>query len=121
MRTYTFNQNTKLLELKVSGTVTIEDLMNHYLVIEGDDVLPRDLKVLIDCRNTVFDMQVREIANSIEKLKNALRKYNSITEAIIVDQPFETAFSTFFSECSKSARSYIFQVFSTEEAARAWL
>lgn len=120
MRIYSFNEKFNILETRLDGNLNIEDIVDHYDRIFKDDSLPKKLKVLVDCRNSTFDIDVDEIDLSFVTLKKALNKYDFIQEAIIVNEPFKTVIVTLFRE-SANFKNYDFRIFSTENAARRWL
>lgn len=119
---YKYNQKLNILESKVSGTLKINDIENHFIEMSNIDALPNNLKVLIDCTGSHVDLKTSEINISIDVIKNVLKKYNHIQEAIIVDQPFETAISTIFkNKFSANIPNLSFKIFSTKNAAMIWL
>ncbi len=121
MREYSYNEKSMILETKTTGILKIVDIISHYEKITLDDSLPRNLKELIDCRGTQFDLNLDEIKLAINAVKNAILKYNYIRESIIVDEPFETAVAIFFENISTGIKSYNFKVFDTEYGARNWI
>jgi hypothetical protein len=56
----------------------------------------------------------------VEANLKSLEQYNYIIDAIITDNPKETAFSMLYKELS-ATKKYKFNVFSTREAAIEWL
>ncbi len=121
MSSYSFNEKSGILETKYTGVLKIEGIIFHYTRINNDDSLPRDLKVLIDCRGVQMDLKVDEISLSYDAVRKALLSYNYIKEAILVDKPPETVVAMMFEKDHSDFDSYSFRVFSTEKAARNWL
>ena len=121
MKNYSYNEKSMILETGTIGILKIEDIISHYEKINNDDSLPRNLKVLIDCRGTQLDVTVDEINLTSDVVKKALLIYNYIKEAILVDKPYETVVATLFENYNSYFESYSFRVFSTENAARNWL
>lgn len=121
MRSDRNNEKLMILEIEMQGVITIDDIILHYTNIMDDKTLPRELKVLIDCRSTQMDINVDEISSTIDAVKKALLKYNSIREAILVDKPFETVVATLFEQYNSDLEAYNFSVFCTEKAAINWL
>jgi len=109
------------LVAKVPETVKIEYIVNHYIKIHTDDSLPKNLKVLIDARGTQFKLNVEDLNHARKELVQALGKYTSIREAILVDKPHATAIAILFSDSYSDITSYSFRVFSTEIEALRWL
>jgi hypothetical protein len=122
MRNYTYNKITKVLEVEIDADITIESISRHYKKLGNDDLLPRNLKVLIDCRGYKMNIDIDEINTSGNaQLKVALTRFNSIQEVILVDKPFETVVAILFRYFNFKFESYSFRVFSTEYAARNWI
>lgn len=121
MNIYLYNEMLRILETETQGIIIIDDIISHYTKIMDDSTLPRNLKVLIDCRGTQFDIEVGEISLTKDVVKKALLKYNSIKEAILVDEPYETVVATLFKQYNLSLESHSFSIFCTERAARNWL
>jgi GTP-binding protein EngB required for normal cell division len=118
MINYTFHKEYNLLEVKVSGKLCIQDVIKHYNTLSNHNSLPNNLVSIIDCRNANFETDSQEIddMNQIfESVKNALKKFDRIKEAIVVDKPFETAVATMFSEIAD--KKYSCSIFSTLEGA----
>jgi hypothetical protein len=118
---YVYNSKSKILEVKVSGDLNIEGIIGHYNRIARNDALPDTLKILIDCRSAAFDVDINSIESTTEAVKESLKKYKIIKEAILVDKPFETAVAKVFQLFNSKIENYSFEVFSTEDASRNWL
>jgi hypothetical protein len=121
IKTYSFNEETQVLDLITVGVMKVEDIISHYVHISKDDSLPRKMRVLIDSRGTKMELRIEDIALTNEAVKKALAKYTYLKEAIIVDKPYETVIATMFERFYSKMDSYAFRVFSTENAARSWL
>ncbi len=121
MRNYSYNEKSKILELRTIGVIKIDDIISHYAELNDDGSLPRNLKVLIDCRGTQLDIKVNEISLTKDSVKKVLLKFKSIKEAILVDKPFETVVATLFKDYNSDLESYSFRIFCTENAAKNWL
>jgi len=121
IKTYSFNEEDGILELKTEGLMKVKDIISHYVHITSDDSLPEKMKVLIDSRGTRMDLRVEDIALTNEAVKQAMRKFRFLKEAIIVDKPYETVIATMFERFYSKMDNYLFRVFSTENAARNWL
>jgi len=120
MKQYTYNEKEKLLELDASGEMKIIDIIEHYEYLITESSFPSNLKVLIDCRNVNFKIDPDEMPLCLIAVNNSLKKFNRLTEAIIVDKPYETVIATMFSQLTRNP-SYNFQVYSSKLAARNWL
>lgn len=103
------------------GVLKIDDILSHYAKINDDGSLPRNLNVLIDCRDSQLDVKLDEISLTKDIVKKVLLNFKSINEAIIVNKPYETVVATLFEDYNSELESYNFEIFSTENAARYWL
>ncbi len=121
IKTYSYNEKSNLLELHTMGVMQVGDIISHYVHIRKDPTLPKKLKVLIDARGAQLDLRIEDIALTNDAVKEALLNFDSLREAIIVDKPYETVIATMFERFYSKTESYIFRVFSTENAARVWL
>ena len=65
--------------------------------------------------------KILEVKVSTEAIKESLKRYRTIKEAILVDKPFETAVAKVFQLFNSKIKNYSFDVFSTENASRNWL
>lgn len=118
---YSYNDRDLILEVNVTGTLTIETIISHYERITNDVSLPRILRVLIDAKSAKFDIKMDDIKSTTDGVTKALQRYIYISEAILVDKPYATAVALLFNNNNGGLDSYDFQVFSTENAARKWL
>jgi len=101
MINYIYHEENKFIEVKVSGKLCVQDVIKHYNKISKDNSLPNNLVSIIDCRNACFDIEEDELDDMVltyDSVKNALKRFYSIKEAIVVDKPFETAVATIFSQ-----------------------
>lgn len=118
---YSYNYRDLILEVNVTGTLTIETIISHYERITNDVSLPRILRVLIDAKSAKFDIKMDDIKSTTDGVTKALQRYIYISEAILVDKPYATAVALLFNNNNGGLDSYDFQVFNTENAARKWL
>ena len=123
MLNYTINKQLKNLEIVAVNTVTVDQIIEHYLSISRDTSLPRNLHTLIDCTNGKLQINLKN--NENEKARIALNKamnaFDSIREAVIVDKPHETFVATLFREFNHDIKNHGFEIFCTPEAALKWL
>lgn len=118
---YAYNSKSKILEVKVNGEINIEEIIGHYNFIAENDALPDILRILIDCRDVAFDVDIQGIEFTSEAVKQSLNRYKIIKEAILVDKPKGTAVAKIFQLFNSKIENYSFEVFSTENASRNWL
>lgn len=116
-----YDQENEILEVKIIKEIGTDGIIEYYTELSDNDNLPKEIKTLIDCRGAKFNLMPSEIQLPMYALENALKKFDRITEAILVDQPYETVIATLFQEFISERNNYEFMVFCTEEAAREWL
>jgi hypothetical protein len=95
-------------------------IIEYYNYLRDEQSLPRKLKILIDTSGCVFTANASDIRELNEAMKEAVKKFEFLEEAIIVTKPYETVIATLFSEANREP-NYIFRIFSTEAAADNWL
>lgn len=120
---YTFNQQLEIVELVAQDIVTVDQIIEYYLSISKDKSLPRDLKTLIDCTNgkLQIDLNKYEIEKARFALNKAINVFDSICEAVIVVEPYETVVATLFREFNHDIKNLRFEIFCTEKASLKWL
>lgn len=118
---YMFNTDPAYLKVTLSEPIKIETIQDHYDYLSLSHYPQRDLKVLIDCSNVKFKVQRRELESVKAPFEKAIMKYNSIQEAIIVDEPYGTVIATLFEQYFPDHAKYNFKIFCTEESAKDWL
>ena len=116
-----FNHELNILELHLGETLQIEDILDSYVLMRKSNYLPRDLMILIDCRESIIDLKVSELMLTNDAVRRTLAQYNSLKEAIIVDKPLETALASIFQQNNLDHTFYSCNIFSTRDAAVAWL
>lgn len=115
-----FDEERNVYVYKNEGLIEKEVIIDYYSMLGTEASLPSDLRVLIDARACTFKFEPDDLQEMFGVLRDSLKKFNSIFEAILVLQPYETVIATLFSEGVKDPR-YKFGVFSTMPAALLWL
>lgn len=95
-------------------------IIEYYQYLRDARALPRKMKILIDTSSCRFTVKTAEISQLNIAMKEAVREFDFLKEAIIVTQPYETVIATLFAEANRE-ENYEFRVFSTEGAAGRWL
>lgn len=120
MITFEFNTKLGILETTLTGKIGIDEIVQYYNQLKGNNDLPQNLKNLINSNKAQYsflDKDLNTIANSIKELLDQL---NSLQEAIVQTSPYETAMAMLY-ERMVYYNNYQFGVFSTREAAIEWL
>ncbi len=120
MLTLDYDYEKNILLTMTKGVIGVEDMLKHYNTIIKNDSFPRKLNVLIDCKGTMCTTKPDEIEIFYNKVTTAIQKYKQIREAILVDQPYETAFVILFEKLIQ-VENYEFKIFYSEKVAMNWL
>lgn len=114
------DEELKILRVSYPGMLTKEEIIAHYDELRTNTSFHRNIRILIDCRNSTFTVKPEEVPELTEAAKKAVNKYQSVKEAMMVTDPYETVIVTLF-EKGINVPHYRFKIFYTEEAALDWL
>ncbi len=114
------NKETGILEFFTQNQATLEGMLEVLEFLKTDRDLPRNLRILEDGREAIASFPIHEFASISEKLKEVLVEYNSIKHAVIHKTPVNTVYAMIFGQ-KHAPPNYRIEVFSTREAALAWL
>ncbi|MDO9037958.1 MAG: hypothetical protein Q7U59_06390 [Lutibacter sp.] len=115
-----FNPQTKILESKFEGNVTLAEVVNYIVATKENKTYPRKLKILTDSLDGNFDFSIEDLEIIVEDNYKSLEKYELIIDAIIIDDPNNTVLSMLYLELAKTNK-YKFEIFATKSAALDWL
>ncbi|CAA6679774.1 MULTISPECIES: hypothetical protein [unclassified Lentimonas] len=121
MLEFNFNEEKKLLTTTATGIIGVNDIISHYEQLPEYQDKTRKLKVLIDVRKSQFELKLPDLSQTTETVQSALSHFESIAEAILVDEPSATAVTVIFQNYNSGVEGYQFKMFSTCEAAEGWL
>jgi hypothetical protein len=120
MITTQFNSEQGHLDSKFHGDVTIQEIIDYIYATKENADYPRHLKILTDGTEARMVFSAEAVPSIVKANNESLENYYSIIDAIVLDSERETALSEFYEQLSKAPK-YRFRVFSTREAAIAWL
>lgn len=109
-----------ILRVRYPGMLTKEEIIAHYDELKTNTSFHRNIRILIDCRDSTFVVKPEEVPELIAAAKESVSEYDSVKEAMMVIDPYETVIVTLF-EKGINFPNYWFKVFYTEEAALNWL
>lgn len=115
-----FNQQTGILETRYIGDITLKQIIDYIEATKNNCTYPRHLKILTDAGQANMLFGHKDIDAIVSANNESLKNYNSITDALIIDKPMETALTTFFKLLAENEK-YTTKVFSTREGANLWL
>jgi hypothetical protein len=117
---YSYNSNEQILYVKFTGTVTIEELLDHVSPKADRAHYPKHLKALTNARNARIEIKPSELELIKERILQTISRLDKFIDAFVVESPMETALSIMYRELSKNPK-YEFKVFSNLESAMHWL
>lgn len=120
MISYHFNKEMQILEVNYIGNVTFEDLMEYGEMMRNNKSFPRELKIITDASSASYQLEPEDIAKLLKALREQVKPFNTVKNAVLHQKPKETAMS-FLVENDGPIPNYKHNVFSTREAALAWL
>lgn len=115
-----FNYKSGILETTFKGEIYLKEIIDYIISTKENKSYPRILKIITDSRNANFNFTINDLEAIISENNKSLEKYDFIIDAIIVDNPKETAISMLYQEIGKNVK-YKFDVFNSKEAAIKWL
>lgn len=115
-----YDHQEGILFIKVSGTVSFEDMTGSLSILSENDKLSRNLLIIEDAREARISFTERQIPELISQIRQVEKKYHSIHHAVIHTDPINTALALLLSR-QLTTRIYSLEVFSTETGARLWL
>jgi len=120
MLTWDFNHQTGILETKYMGNIYLQEVVDYIRSTKENKDHPRDLKIISDASQAIFVFTINDLEVIINENNASLEKYDSIIDALIVEDPKSTALSILYQRLERNNK-YKFNVFSTNEAAEEWL
>ena len=120
MITREYDPETSTLKTKYCGNLTLDELREYLGHIGESGEYDRRLYILTDGSEAKVDFPVDAIGFVMEETAKAVKPYASVREAILTNNPLETAYATHYQSLNEIP-NYAVQVLSTVEAATEWL
>lgn len=117
---YKFNTESNILEANYIGEVTCDEVINYIQTTKNNHQLPRVLKIISDTRNGLFNFSISDLDTIVDANNQSLENYDTIIDAIIVDNPKNTVLTVLFKQLANT-KKYKFEIFATKDAALNWL
>jgi len=115
-----FDTDLEILVVEPEESLEAGYIKEYYNYLGSDKTLPRELKSLCITKASKYPVETKDVEDLVHALTDACKKYTSIKEAFLVEDPYMTVITTLFSE-KADLPNYRSMVFSTEEAAIKWL
>lgn len=115
-----FNNKTNILKVTINGAYGIPEAFELYNSIRENKYYSSNLRLLIDFRNAIININFSEADNILKTVHGYPNKNDSIKKAIIIDKPYETAILML---CYKEilTDNYSCKIFCAENNALRWL
>ena len=117
---HTYNKDIQVLEVIYEGHINSDEIIRHTKYIATNKELPRNLKIITDARNAIYDFDDDTVSQLKSFLKVSTKNYITIKDAFLHKKPKETAYSILM-ESETGFDNYFHKVFYTREAALKWL
>ena len=115
-----FNEKTGTVYCKVSDTLESSEIVDFIDGLSQRDDLPNRLKLVVEavCDKPLFRFDGWHAI--LEANNGLLQKCDFLSQAIIINQPIDTAFAFYFKTLSEHPK-FFFEVFNSHEAAYDWI
>ncbi len=120
MVTAIFNHQIGILETIFKDEVSIVEITDYIIATKENESYPRSLKILTDATDARVNFTVKDLSIIVDENSKSLEKYEFIIDAIILENPKETALALLYNRLA-SSKNYKFKIFSTREEASRWL
>ncbi len=115
-----YNSDINILEVKISGHVTIGELKEHLKDINNRQDLPKQLHILTDTIDAIFTSSPNDSKSAADFNYSLPKRYDHIKVAILTDDPNQTSIILLFQHLARS-KNYNVKVFVLKENATQWL
>ena len=115
-----FDKGKNILFSNFESDVILHEVVEYIDATRLNKSLPRKLKILTDSRKSNMLVKPEELQEIVEANNRSLDVYEYIADAIVLNNPHETAISYLYGELSKK-KNYFFKLFSEIENAEKWL
>lgn len=117
----TFNRKTGLLETKLHGPVSADEVLAYVKSLrEGAEDYPQKLKIITDASEAEMGFSTDDLNMILKVVNDHPELYESINDAMVMSSPRATAFSMIVEMFTKNSRYHV-KIFSTRKAALKWL
>jgi len=115
-----FNNDNQLLISFFEGDIVLTEITDYINATRLNKTFPRKLKILTDSRKSNMLLKPEDLPLIVEANNRSLDVYDYIVDAIVLNNPHDTAITYLYGELSKK-NNYFFKLFSDYETAKNWL
>lgn len=117
-----YNYLKSIIRVILTGHLTLDNIKQLSKEL-NKSVTNKNNLILTDARDTIFDFEINDLGklySFIDDLNKNLIPENLVYEAILINNPRESAITILFN-IEKKKFNHIYNIFSTEEVAINWL
>lgn len=115
-----FGHKKQVLITRFEGDVNLKEITDYIDATRLNKKYPRELRIITDSRKSNMLLKPEDLSAIVDANNKSLKEYTYIIDAIILENPHDTAMSFLYKELSKT-KNYYFKLFSTYDAAINWL
>lgn len=113
------DQQGRIISIRYTGVITIQDLENYWIEVIDKDIIDSKIRgFILDCRNTVMNIDVEKISMLSSLFKTHLDIFQEKRFAYVTESPSQIILPLLLQE---DDHFYESRPFSTTEAAMAWV
>ncbi|MBN2274938.1 MAG: STAS/SEC14 domain-containing protein [Bacteroidales bacterium] len=118
-----FDRDKDLITAKYTGSISYEEIAQYINDLGRINDLPKKLYILSDYTDadTRLLYRAKRAALVLDDIKDRMRKYDLVKEAILQNNPFGAALANLYITFFRNTKNYKIKLFSTRTAAMAWL
>lgn len=115
-----FDHHKQILISRFEEDIYLKEITDYIDSTRLNENYPRKLKIITDSKRSNMLLDIDDLPKIVEANNKSLAVYTYIIDAIIVENPNDTAIVYLYGELSKT-KNYFFKLFSTYDAAQNWL
>ena len=115
-----YDESNKIMKSTFEGDIYLKEITDYIDATRLNTKNPRKLKILTDSRNSNLHIHPEDLQTIVEANNRSLEVYEYIADAIVLDNPHDTAISYLYGELSKK-NNYYFKLFSDYNIAEKWI
>lgn len=117
---YDFDHQKQIMISRFEGDILLKEIIDYIDAARFNKEYPRKLKILTDSRRSNMLLTPEDLPKIVEANLKSLEVYEYIVDAIVLENPNDTAISYLYGEISRTG-NYFFKLFSTYDSALTWL
>jgi len=99
-----FDYKTNILHTKFEGEITLLEVVEYIRATKNNKEYPRILKILTDASTSKMNLDFEDLEVIVSENYKSIEKYDCIIDAIVLENPKETALSFLYKELVKTGK-----------------